>query len=594
MKLLKYMFIGIAAIILAVACEEGIDPITPVEPGPDEEAPSVTIQYPTENTRLQVPEEVTPITIEFEVTDDIEIGTISVELNDNEIAGYNEFKDYRRFVEELLYENVTNGEHTLTITATDIDGKTTTESVTFEKASPYTPKYAGEIFYMPFDGSYMEMISFETPTVVGNPGFAGEGVVGGNAYEGALESYLTFPAEDLTSDEFSAVFWMNVNADPGRAGILVMSPEDPANPEEANNRQNGLRFFREGNETRQTFKLNVGLGDGESWFDGGDAASIDPTATEWVHLAFTISPTEAVVYLNGQVASRDELAGIDWTGVDLLSIMSGAPRFVGWDHLSDLSYMDELRLFNKALSQQEIQNIIAVESGEAPAYQPEYNEIFYMPFDGEYVDLVSHSEATVIGNPEFSDDAVEGQAYSGAAESYLTFPADVLHNDQLSATFWMKINPDPDRAGILVAGPPDTENAEYPDVQNNRTSGFRFLREAAGENQIFKLNVGTGDADTWFDGGEAAQVDPTTGWTHFAFTISEEGAVVYIDGQEVSRGELAGIDWTNTDILSIMSGAPRFNEWNHLADLSLMDELRFFDRILTQEEIEGMIADDRE
>jgi hypothetical protein len=38
--------------------------------------------------------------------------------------------------------------------------------------------------------------------------------------------------------------------------------------------------------------------------------------------------------------------------------MSGAPRFTEWGHLSDESYMDELRIFNKALSQAEIQTII--------------------------------------------------------------------------------------------------------------------------------------------------------------------------------------------------------------------------------------------
>ena len=38
--------------------------------------------------------------------------------------------------------------------------------------------------------------------------------------------------------------------------------------------------------------------------------------------------------------------------------MSGAPNFTGWGHLSDQSFMDELRLFNKALSQEEVQTIL--------------------------------------------------------------------------------------------------------------------------------------------------------------------------------------------------------------------------------------------
>jgi hypothetical protein len=38
--------------------------------------------------------------------------------------------------------------------------------------------------------------------------------------------------------------------------------------------------------------------------------------------------------------------------------MSGVPRFSEWGHRSDLSYMDELRLFDKALTQEEIQALM--------------------------------------------------------------------------------------------------------------------------------------------------------------------------------------------------------------------------------------------
>ncbi|WP_247653482.1 LamG domain-containing protein [Flavobacterium sp. CS20] len=75
-------------------------------------------------------------------------------------------------------------------------------------------------------------------------------------------------------------------------------------------------------------------------------------------MAFTISDTESVVYINGQVVSQNTFSGVDWTGCDILSIMSGAPRFTGWDHLSDESLMDDLRIYKKALSQTEIQSML--------------------------------------------------------------------------------------------------------------------------------------------------------------------------------------------------------------------------------------------
>src|SRR5689334_17470755 len=73
---------------------------------------------------------------------------------------------------------------------------------------------------------------------------------------------------------------------------------------EPNKRTSGFRLFREGSATKQTFKLNVGTGTSDSWFDGGDAASINPAVTTgWIHVAFTISQTKAAVYINGNLVS---------------------------------------------------------------------------------------------------------------------------------------------------------------------------------------------------------------------------------------------------------------------------------------------------
>ncbi len=577
MKLLKYISVFILAALFAVACNEGIDPISQMDPGPDESAPVVTITSPANGYQIKVPETVAPVTISFEATDDIELGSVSVKLNGSEIKKYSEFKDYRRVMDQFVYDNVTNGAHVLEITATDLEGKTTTASVNFEKVSPYTPKYAGETFYMPFDGDYMELISFQSASTIGNPGFAGQGVLGGNSYRGATDSYLTFPFEELKSDEFSATFWYKVNSTPNRAGILSIGAE-------AENRQQGFRLFREGGAESQQLKLNVGFGSGESWNDGG---FIDATAGEWVHVGITISPTENVVYLNGAAVRTAVMeAPVDWTGCDEITIAAGGETFSYWDHLSDLSFMDELRFYNRALSGSEIQQIIF----DDMPYEPKYDgEVFYMPFEGNNKDLVSDTEASAVGSPDFAEGKI-GQAYAGAADSYLTFPTDELTGDEFSAVFWMKVNADPNRAGILVAGPEHTDHPDYPDKQNDRSKGFRFFREGGATNQIFKLNAGNGTADSWFDGGAAATVNPETAdWVHFAFTISDENCVVYIDGEVVSQGPFGGIDWTGCDILSIGSGVPRFSEWEHFSDLSLIDELRLFNKALSQTEIQAII-----
>ncbi|MDR1402283.1 MAG: hypothetical protein LBJ60_01095 [Tannerellaceae bacterium] len=365
MKTIKY---SSACLLIAclTACNEGIDPITPIAPGTDETPPAIKINYPSEGTLIQVKEDITSINIEIEVVDDIELQSVSVSLDKKEITTFTQFKDYRRAVEAFNYNQLVNGTHTLTVAANDLSGKTSSASVTFEKVSPYKPVYDHEIFYMPFNGDFMELVSINYAARTGNPGFADSGKKG-KAFAGAADGYLTFPTQDsekninLLHPELTASFWYNLNASPDRAGILVISPEDPANPGLMNNRVSGFRFFREGSDAKQTFKLNAGNGESESWFDGGDVASLDPAHAGWVHMAFTISASSCAVYFNGEVVCQGDFSGVDWNDCSLLSIGSGAPRFTGWDHLSDQSLIDELRIFDKALTQQEIQSIFNAE-----------------------------------------------------------------------------------------------------------------------------------------------------------------------------------------------------------------------------------------
>jgi hypothetical protein len=560
---LLFLAVGFAS------CEyDGIDPLTQVDPGPDAGAPEINIQSPSDGATIQVPEPVASVNIRFEVIDDIEVDHIEVLVNGNQIATFDDFLDYRIVKEQVVFDQVTNGEHTLTINATDIAGNTSTKSVSFSKEPPYTPRYAGEFFYMPFNGDFMELVNIYEAEETGSPAITGNSYLGSGAYLGVADSYVDVELneEDLVG-EFTGAFWYKVSSEADRAGILVAG----ANQE----RQQGFRLFREGSAEEQRIKLNVGTGTGESWNDGG---VIDVTAGEWVHIAFTITPSETVLYFNGMPVNTGAMTGaIDWTGVEQLTIGAGGETFSYWNHLSDVnSVIDELRLFDRAMSQAEIQDLINASSITLD-----------MPFDGNYNDLVANREVTQVGSPGFAGESVSGSnAYAGAEGSYLMMPSDGLLSDEFSTTFWYKVNASPDRAGIISIGPEDEDN---PDAQNNRTSGFRLFREGNAEEQRIKANVGNGSADSWNDGGVITVADGD--WVHVAFVITDSESQIYLDGELVNTGAVSGgVDWTGTDIVSIMSGAPRFTEWNHLSDQSYMDELRFYNKALTQAEIQAAMG----
>lgn len=573
----NYLKSSISLLLLVIgfaSCEyDGIDPLTQVDPGPDAGAPEINIQSPTEGATIQVPEPVASINIRFEVIDDIEVDHIEVLVNGNQIATFDDFLDYRIVKKEVAFDEVTNGEHTLTINATDLAGNTTSKSVNFSKEPPYTPRYAGEFFYMPFNGDFMELVNIYEADETGTPSTTGNSYLGSGAYLGVADSYIDVELneEDLGS-EFSGAFWYKINAEEARAGILVAGAEGSGATE---NRQQGFRLFREGNADSQTIKLNVGSGSAENWNDGG-AIDVDG---EWVHIAFSITSTETILYVNGMPLRTGGMAGeIDWTGVEQLTIGSGGETFSYWDHLSDVnSSLDELRLFNRALSQAEIQDLINASSVTLD-----------MPFNGNFKDLVANREVTEVGSPGFAGESVEGNnAYAGAEDSYLQMPSDGLLSEEFSTTFWYKVNASPDRAGIITIGPEDENN---PDAQNNRTSGFRLFREGNADEQQIKANVGNGSADSWNDGGV---IDVAAGdWVHIAFVLTDSESRIYLDGELMNTGAVTGgVDWTGTDIVSIMSGAPRFTEWGHLSDQSYLDELRFYNKALTQEEIQAAMGE---
>ena len=568
MKTFKNKFIVLMTLLLVFSCDNGIDPITEVDPGADETAPQVTIISPTEGTAIKVFEEVTSLDVKFKVTDDIEVVSISALLDGNEIKSFSNFKDYRIALEEFTYNNLVDGDHVLTVQAIDIEGKTTSVDVNFSKQPPYTPLFDGEALYMPFDGDYRDLIGFNLANEIGAPGFAGSGYAGVNAYRGKVDSYLEFPTDALLSNEFSAAFWYKVNPDPGRAGILVIG-------DNADDRNQGFRLFREGNAAEQRIKLNVGTGAGESWNDGG---VIDVTAGQWVHVAFTISQTESKIYFNGIEMNTGTLAGpIDWTGVGPLTIGSGGETFSYWDHKYDGSDFDELRIFNKALTQADIQIMINSFNPYIPLYS---GESFYMPFDDTYVNLVGGTAAEKVGSPDFNNDAFEGSgAYLGATDSYLTHPVGDLLTNQFSATFWYKVDSTPDRAGILVVG----------DDETDRNQGFRLFREGSATEQRIKLNVGIGAGESWNDGDV---IDVTAGeWVHIAMTISDTQNKIYFNGIEVRSSDMAApVDWTGCEQFTIGAGGPTFSYWDHLSDNSSIDELRFYNKALSADEVIAVVG----
>jgi hypothetical protein len=331
--------------LMAASCKKGLDPIKEVAPGPDLLPPVVEITYPVEGKTVRSADALATITVKFVASDDIELQGITLAMDGTQFGSITSFLDYRRAVVEYPYKDLADGDHIMLVTAVDMTGKSTSQSVSFKKitAPPYVPM-EGEVIYFPFDGNYYNLITGSEAGVVGSPSFVSGKV--GDAYAGATDSYVTYPSAEIAKPAFSVAFWYKLNPDPKRGGMISISPE-------GDDRKVGFRFFREDGGAQMKFGINFGIGADEVWMN--PFLTVDP-GDEWMHFAVTIDGPVAKIYVDGEVVmEKTDVAGtLDWTGCPSMSIGSGAPNFTYWEHFSDLSYFDEMHFFTRAITGEEV------------------------------------------------------------------------------------------------------------------------------------------------------------------------------------------------------------------------------------------------
>lgn len=216
----------------------------------------------------------------------------------------------------------------------------------------------------------------------------------------------------------------------------------------------------------------------------------------------------------------------------------------------------------------------------APPYDPMEGEVIYLPMDGSYLNYIGYTLAGVVGSPGFATGKVN-DAYAGATDSYLTYPSAGVVGEAFSFAMWFKVNSTPDRAGMVVIGRPGTGSDE------DRKFGLRFFREGSATSQKFGINVGIGTTDVWDN--PFTTIPVSDNWVHFAVAIEANYMHIYVNGDTVKGASLKNpIDWTDCTSISIASGEPTFNIWQHYSDLSLYDEMHFFNRTITAAEVKKL------
>jgi len=241
------------------------------------------------------------------------------------------------------------------------------------------------VAYWTFDGDAKETMGNVTGERINGDVTFTEGRKG-QAYKGSSNAFISYdnpgPIAGLTS--FTVSFWLNTPKHSGGAqGIYMLTRADGSF-------WGNFFVIVEGNESssnRMQLKLHFqkhttpSVPNTENWIDPAEAVRPDNMYGAWRHVTYTYDEqtSKAAMYANGQAidigASADRKSGVGDAGLGALAFKDAARFVIGGfqNHLGApygglepwmLNYtgmLDEMRIYKKALSSQEISALYQLE-----------------------------------------------------------------------------------------------------------------------------------------------------------------------------------------------------------------------------------------
>jgi RHS repeat-associated protein len=303
------------------------------------------------------------------------------------------------------------------------------------------------------------------------------------------------------------------------------------------------------------------------------ARAPDPlAASQWAHFAATWDGTTTKIYLNGALVKTQTMTGAVTTSTGLLKI--GGTSVFGDNRFVD-GLIDEVRIYNRSLSQTEVQTdkntSIATQLHGAP---PPSSLVAAYGFDegtgGTVSDSSGYSNDGTISGATWTSSGKHGSALSfdGTDDSVSIADADSLDlTTAMTLSAWVKMDTVSGRAQALIykerngndgsyALEADSTNSSRPGL-NFRTSGWQAAR--------------------------APNPLATNQWAHFAATWDGTTAKVYLDGTLVKTQSMSGTVASSSGLLKL--GGTAITGSNQHVD-GLIDEVRIYNRALSQTEVQ--------
>jgi len=295
----------------------------------------------------------------------------------------------------------------------------------------------------------------------------------------------------------------------------------------------------------------------------------------WVHIAITLNKSSGtcIIYINGSLYLNTARNYVNNTGSNM-RIGAGVNESSADLIVRSGTLIDDFRFYNKVLSSSEIASLVSSISNLVAAYN----------FDSNSIDSSSNNNnnLTNVNTVTFntSDYKRGSAAASFSGTNYFEVSNDGRFSpDNLTVAFWVK----PVSATGVYQALASCRNSPSP---NN--SGWMIY--------IYSndLNIWTGNGTSW----SGADVNLFTGfgtlntWIHLSFTLNKSSGalLLYINGSLLTSTTRSYANNTTTN-LRIGAGANESVANYFVANGTLIDDFRFYNKVLSDSEINSLVSE---